>query len=105
MGKYIKGKKLPKGISRRKDDGKFMAGFVDKAGKRHQRRFDTMVEAGRWLYEMRHQDEFGDGIDAEYITFDEWFKFRHTELIEDSEKLCRAGNGAADRRDDCFDVG
>ena len=64
-----------------------------------------MVEAGRWLYEMRHQDEFGDGIDAEYITFDEWFKFRHTELIKDSEKLCRAGNGAADRRDDCFDVG
>ena len=56
MGKYIKGKKLPKGISRRKDDGKFIAGFVDKAGKRHQRRFDTMVEAGRWLYEMRHQD-------------------------------------------------
>lgn len=47
MGKYIKGKKLPKGIPRRKDDGKFMAGFVDKAGKRHQRRFDTMVEAGR----------------------------------------------------------
>ena len=47
MGKYIKGKKLPKGISQRKDDGKFMAGFVDKAGKRHQRRFDTMVEADR----------------------------------------------------------
>ena len=30
MGKYIKGKKLPKGISQRKDDGKFIAGFVDK---------------------------------------------------------------------------
>ena len=27
MGKYIKGKKLPKGISQRKDDGKFIAGF------------------------------------------------------------------------------
>ena len=83
MGKYIKGKKLPKGISQRKDDGKFMAGFVDKAGKRHQRRFDTVVEADRWLYEMRHQDEFGDGIDAENITVDEWFKFWHTELIKD----------------------
>ena len=83
MGKYIKGKKLPKGISQRKDDGKFIAGFVDKAGKRHQRRFDTMVEADRWLYEMRHQDEFGGGIDAEDITVDEWFKFWHTELIKD----------------------
>ena len=67
MGKYIKGKKLPKGISQRKDDGKFMAGFVDKAGKRHQRRFDTVVEADRWLYEVRHQDEFGDGIDADFF--------------------------------------
>ena len=83
MGKNIKGKKLPKGISRRKDDGKFIAGFVDKAGKRHQRRFDTIVEADRWLYEMRHQDELGDGIDAEDITVDEWFKFWHTELIKD----------------------
>ena len=64
-----------------------------------------MVEADGRLYEMRHQDEFGDGIDAEDITVDEWVKFWHTELIKDSEKLCRAGNGAADRRDDCFDVG
>ena len=83
MGKYIKGKKLPKGISQRKDDGKFIAGFVDKAGKRHQRRFDTMVEADKWLYEMRHQDEYGDGIDAEDITVDEWFEFWHAELIKD----------------------
>ena len=83
MSKYIKGKKLPKGISKRKDDGKFIAGFVDKAGKRHQRRFDTLVEADRWLYEMRHQDEFGDGIDNDDITVDEWFTFWHTELIKD----------------------
>ena len=54
-----------------------------KAGKRHQRRFDTMVEADKWLYEMRHQDEYGDGIDAEDITVDEWFEFWHAELIKD----------------------
>lgn len=82
MSKYIKGKKLPKGISQRKDDRKFIAGFVDKAGKRHQRRFDTMVEADRWLYEMRHQDEFGGGIDAEDTTVDEWFTSWYTELIK-----------------------
>ncbi len=41
-----------------------------------------MVEADGWLYEMRHQDEFGDGIDAEDITVDEWVKFWHTELIK-----------------------
>lgn len=45
-----------------------MAGFVDKAGKRHQRRFDTVAEADRWLYEMRHQDEFGDGIKSSKST-------------------------------------
>ena len=83
MSKNIKGKKLPKGISQRKDDGKFIAGFVDKAGKRHQRRFDTIVEADKWLYEVRHQDEYGDGIDADDITVDEWFTFWHTELIKD----------------------
>lgn len=65
MGKYNKGKKLPKGILQRKDDGNFIAGFVDQAGKRHQRRFDTIVEADRWLYETRHQDESGAGIDSE----------------------------------------
>ncbi len=51
MSKYSKGKKLPKGISQRKDDGKFVAGFVDKSGRRHQRRFDTMIKADRWLYD------------------------------------------------------
>ena len=47
MAKYIKGKKLPKGISQRKDDGKFVAGFVDKSGKRHQRRVGTVSEGGK----------------------------------------------------------
>lgn len=32
---------------------------------------------------MRHQDEYGDGIDAEDITVDEWFEFWHAELIKD----------------------
>ena len=42
-----------------------------------------MAEADRWLYEMRHQDESGDGIDAEDTTVDEWFTFWYTELIKD----------------------
>lgn len=83
MGKNIKGKKLPKGIMQRKDDGKYIASFVDKAGKRHQRRFNTVPEAERWLYEVRQADKFGDGIDSEDMTVDEWFKFWHTELIKD----------------------
>ena len=34
-------------------------------------------------YEVRHKNEFWDGIDAEDIIVDEWFKFWHTELIKD----------------------
>lgn len=83
MGKNIKGKKLPKGIMQRKDDAKYIASFVDKAGKRHQRRFNTVPEAERWLYEVRQADKFGDGIDCEDMTVDEWFKFWHTELTKD----------------------
>lgn len=51
-----------------------------------------MVEADGRLYEMRRQDEFGDGIDAEDIPVDEWFQFWHTELIKDL---------AANTRRDC----
>lgn len=83
MAKYIKGKKLPKGISQRKDDGKFVAGFVDKSGKRHQRRFDTIAEADKWLYDMRHEDKFGDGVYDDDMTVNDWYKFWHTELIKD----------------------
>lgn len=83
MAKYVKGKKLPKGISQRKDDGKFVAGFVDKSGKRHQRRFDTIAEADKWLYDMRHEDKFGDGVYDDDMTVNDWYKFWHTELIKD----------------------
>ena len=44
MGKNLKGKECGKGIYQRKD-GLYHARFVDKAGKRHEKYFQTIPEA------------------------------------------------------------
>lgn len=86
MAKVFKGKKLPRGISQRKDDGKFIAGFVDRTGKRHQPRFDTVVEAEKWLEKARYEDRFGDGVFDDDMTVNEWFKFWHASLKTTMDK-------------------
>ena len=47
MGKNLKGKDCGKGIYQRKD-GLYSARFVDKAGKRHEKYFQTLPEARNW---------------------------------------------------------
>ena len=44
MGKNLKGKDCGKGIYQRKD-GLYSARFVDRAGKRHEKYFQTLPEA------------------------------------------------------------
>lgn len=44
MGKNLKGKDCGKGIYQRKD-GLYSARFVDKAGRRHEKHFQTLPEA------------------------------------------------------------
>lgn len=83
MGKDLKGKSLGKGISQRKDDGKFQARFVSKAGVRHQARFQTAVEARNWLEKMRYEDKYGSGGVKKDLTVDEWFTTWHTDIIKD----------------------
>ena len=94
MSKYIKGKNFPK---------LFRGGrMMENLWPALLTRLANGINGGLipWLKPtdgcMKCVIRTGDGIDAEDTTFDEWFKFRHTELIKDSEKLCRAGNGAAD---------
>jgi len=48
MGKNLKGKECGKGIYQRKD-GLYHARFVDKAGKRHEKYFQTIPEARNWI--------------------------------------------------------
>lgn len=83
MGKDIKGKKLDKGITQRKDDGTYQARFVDSVGKRHQARFKTLSEARNWLDDMRYQDKHRDSVAVPDMTVDEWFTLWHTEIIKD----------------------
>ena len=50
MGKNLNGKDCGKGICQRKD-GLYYARFVDKAGKRHDKYFQTLPEARNWIEE------------------------------------------------------
>ena len=58
MGKSIKGKECGKGIFQRKD-GWYIARFVDKYGKRHEKYFKTIPEARNWQADSQYQDRHG----------------------------------------------
>lgn len=61
MGKNLKGKECGKGICQRKD-GLYLARFVDKAGKRHDKCFQKLPEARNWLEEARVLDRRGNKL-------------------------------------------
>lgn len=55
MGKNLKGKECGKGIYQRKD-GLYHARFVDKAGKRHEKYFQTIPETNcQGLFHQIHK--------------------------------------------------
>ena len=53
MGKNLKGKNCGKGICQRKD-GLYYARFVNKAGKRYERYFQTLPEARNWIEDSKY---------------------------------------------------
>ena len=71
MGKNLKGKDCGKGICQRKD-GLYYARFVDKAGKRHDKYFQTLPEARNWIEEAKYADKHEDVFVATETTVDEW---------------------------------
>ena len=56
MGKNLKGKECGKGIYQRKD-GRFSARYIDKAGKRHEKYFQTLPEARNWMEDAKYADK------------------------------------------------
>ena len=52
MGKNLKGKECGRGICQRKD-GLYHARFVVKAGKRHEKYFQTIPEARNWIEQAK----------------------------------------------------
>ena len=74
MGKNLKGKECGKGIYQRKD-GLYHARFVDKAGKRHEKYFQTIPEARNWIEQAKYADKHEDVFCPSDTTVDAWFSF------------------------------
>ena len=82
MGKNLKGKDCGKGVYQRKD-GLYHARFVDKTGKRHEKYFQTVVEARNWIEEAKYADKHDDVFVATDTTVDEWFEFWIENIVGD----------------------
>lgn len=74
MGKSLRGKECGKGICQRKD-GLYHARFVDKAGKRHEKYFQTIPEARNWIEQAKYADKHEDVFCPSDTTVDAWFSF------------------------------
>ena len=82
MGKNLKGKECGKGIYQRKD-GLYHARFVDKAGKRHEKYFQTIPEARNWIEQAKYADKHEDVFCPSDTTVDVWFSFWIENIVGD----------------------
>ena len=82
MGKNLKGKDCGKGIYQRKD-GLYSARFVDRAGKRHEKYFQTLPEARNWIEDAKYADKHDDVFVATDTTVDDWFNFWIENIVGD----------------------
>lgn len=82
MGKNLKGKECGKGIYQRKD-GFYHARFVDKAGKRHEKYFQTIPEARNWIEEAKYADKHEDVFVPSDTTVDARFSFWIEDIVGD----------------------
>ena len=72
MGKDLKGKELGKGISQRAD-GRYIARFTSKTGKRKTFYDFKLNELKRKLREAVYEDEHGLNGNGESITLNAWY--------------------------------
>ena len=82
MGKSLRGKECGKGICQRKD-GLYHARFVDKAGKRHEKYFQTIPEARNWIEQAKYADKHEDVFAPPDMTVTEWFEFWISHIVGD----------------------
>ena len=82
MGKNLKGKDCGKGIYQRKDR-LYSARFVDRAGKRHEKYFQTLPEARNWIEDAKYADKHDDVFVATDTTVDERFEFWIENIVGD----------------------
>ena len=82
MGKNLKGRECGTGIYQRKD-GLYSARFVDRAGKRHEKYFQTVPEARNWIADAKYADTHAEVFVGTEITVDEWFDFLIENIVGD----------------------
>ena len=82
MQKNLKGRECGKGICQRKD-GLYSARFVDRAGKRHEKYFQTVPEARNWIADAKYADTHAEVFVGTDITVDEWFDFWIENIVGD----------------------
>lgn len=74
MGKDLKGKELGVGINQQKN-GLYSARFVDKYGKRRQKRFKKLQECRQWIADASYIDEHSNLAQANDMMVDAWFEY------------------------------
>ena len=74
MGRDLKGKELGPGVMQRKD-GKYSARYTGADGKRHEKYFDKVSEAKKYVALGKlNSDEDVDGR-VETLTVDQWYRY------------------------------
>lgn len=74
MGKDLRGKELGVGINQQKN-GLYSARFVDKYGKRRQKRFKKLQECRQWIADSSYIDEHSNLAQANDMIVDAWFEY------------------------------
>lgn len=74
MGKDLKGKELGVGINQQQN-GLYSARFVDKYGKRKQKRFKKLQECRQWIADATYIDKHSNIMQASDIMVDAWFDY------------------------------
>lgn len=85
MGKSLNGKELGKGISQRKEDGLYVARFVNRFGKRQVLYDKTYNGIGKKMRDAIVADEKAVNVVSSNMTLDEWYD----KWIETCKKNCR----------------
>lgn len=74
MGKDLKGRELGVGICQGKN-GKYIARYTNRNGKRIKKEFDKLQECRQWLADSQFEDEHGNALQAEEPTVNAWYQY------------------------------
>ena len=74
MGKDLKGKELGVGICQIKN-GKYVARFTKRNGKRIKREFFKLQECRKWMADAQFDDEHGNVLNGDDPTVEAWYRY------------------------------